>query len=192
MITTLTQLQVANRALTEIARLNPLVSGNVATNFDGSPQGIAAAQLYPGAVQMLLRQQDYEFSRRRVALTVTGNPAPGGWSYEYVYPSDCVKVRQVYPPAWVPSDPQPIRWEVGDDAVAGVPTTVLWTNQVNDCLVYTTNQVTESNWDDIFTEQMVRYLGSALAPSVAGRPDFSREMLDIAGRIGQAGMNRDS
>ena len=60
---TLTPLKVVNRALVEIAQGVPLASGTPATNFDGSPNGIYAATLYQGAVQMLLRQQDYEFAR---------------------------------------------------------------------------------------------------------------------------------
>jgi hypothetical protein len=192
LITTLTSLQVANRAITEIARGKPLASGTVATNFDGTPDGIYAATLYVGAVQLLLRQQDWEFSKRDVALALSGNAAPQPWTYEYIYPVDCLRVRQVRPSAWVQNDPQPVRWEVGDAVVSGNPATVIWTNQITAYLVYTTNQVTEGQWDDVFTEQMVRYLGSQLALPIAGRPDFSREMLDIAGKIGMAGEARDS
>ena len=47
-------------------------------------------------------------------------------------------------------------------------------------------------WDSMFTEQMVRYLGSQLAIPVAGRPDFSEKMLDWSGKIGGAAMDRDS
>ena len=57
MIPSLTSLDVVNRALTEIAQGVPLASGTVGTDFDGSPNGIYAAALYQGAVQMLLRQQ---------------------------------------------------------------------------------------------------------------------------------------
>jgi hypothetical protein len=69
---------------------------------------------------------------------------------------------------------------------------VLWTTEVNAQLVYTTDNVTEDDWDSMFTEQMVRYLGSMLVMPVGGRPDFAREFLNQAGGVGIAGKDRDS
>lgn len=271
-------LQIVNRAITEIAQGAPLISGDPTTNFDGTANGIYAATLYPGAVQMLLRNGDWEFCRRNLILIPSGGAAPMGWTREYQYPPDCLRVRQVVPALPIADvfDPQPIRWDVGDFAVSGIisvsflgfggagyahndtgtitgtfgtPATyivdtvdgggavltytltsdgsgfttgvflaaagggqpgigtgfnigvsavtftgarVIWTNQVNASLIYSTAFVTEAEFDSIFTEQLVRYLGSMLAMPIAGRPDFSREMLNAAGRIGQAGVDRDS
>ena len=185
---TLTQLKVANRALVEIAQGNPLTSGDVSTNFDGSQNGIYAAELYNGAARLLLRQMDWEFARTVVTLSASGRgPAPG-WTYSYTYPTACERLRQVIPVITDPYDPQPIIWEVGNDGTGQV----IWTNVASAEATITTNAVTEGQWDDIFTEQMVRYLGSLLSMPVAGRPDFSKEMLNIAGNIGTAGMDRDS
>lgn len=69
---------------------------------------------------------------------------------------------------------------------------VIWTNQEFATLTYSTSLINENDWDSVFAEQMVRYLGSMLAMPVAGRPDFSKEMLDIAGKIGFAGVDKDS
>jgi hypothetical protein len=188
----LTQLQVANRSLTEIARGNPLASGNVASNFDGTANGIYAATLYPGFVQQLLRTQDFEFSRADFALTLSGNVAPLGWAYEYLLPTVCMRVRQIHPAIPSEGPPLPVRWDVGSAVVSSVQTTVVWTNQVSAWICATTSNVTETDWDAIFTEQMVRLLGSGLALPTAGRPDFAREMLKIAGGVGQTGLDRDS
>lgn len=187
-----TQLIVANRALVEIARAAPLTGGNVASNFDGSTNGIAAAIEYPGAVELLLRQQDFEFSRKVAALTLSGNVAPLGWTYEFLYPSDCMKIRQVVPATWLLNDPQSTRWDVGTSVVSAAQTTVIWTNAANAVLTYTTSNVTETNWDPAFTEEFVRYLGSILALPVAGRPDFAEKQLAIAGRLGGANSDKDS
>jgi len=185
----LTPLQVVNRALVEIAQGVPLASGTPATNFDGSPNGIYASTLYQGAVQMLLRQQDYEFAREVVALVPSAGPAPLGWSGEYVYPLTAVRIRQIVPATpFDLTDPQPIRWDTGFNGTDEV----IWANIPNAVAVITTNTVTEGMWDDMFTEQMVRYLGSQLAIPVAGRPDFSEKMLDWSGKIGGAAMDRDS
>ena len=188
MIPSLTSWQVVNRALTEIVQQPGVSSGTPATNFDGTPQGIYAATLYPGAVNLLLRQQDPEFARRVIALSLSGGTAPYPWAYEYVYPTDCVRVRQVRPASWDVTDPQPIRWDVGNNGSE----TVVWSSVASAALTYTSNAVTEGEWDDGFTEIVVRYLGSQLALPVSGRPDFSREMMEISGRMSGSLSQKDS
>ena len=187
---TLTPLKVVNRALVEIAQGVPLASGNPGSNFDGSPNGVYAAQLYTGAVQMLLRQQDYEFSRTFVPLVPAVVLTPPGWLNGFVYPAQALRIRQVLPPgSFDITDPQPVRWDVGFDGTQQV----IWTSvATTDGAIITTSAVTEAMWDSMFTEQMVRYLGSQLAIPVAGRPDFSEKMLDWSGKIGGADMDRDS
>jgi hypothetical protein len=186
----LTPLQVVNRALVEIAQGVALSGGTVGSNFDGSPNGIYAATLYQGAVQMLLRQQDYEFARTFVPLVSATVLTPPGWLAGFVYPVTAIRIRQVLPAGGFDiTDPEPIRWDVGWDGTQQV----IWTSNANtDGAIITTNQVTEGMWDDMFTEQMVRYLGSQLSIPIAGRPDFSEKMLDWSGKIGGADMDRDS
>jgi hypothetical protein len=186
----LTDLLIVNRALVEIAQGVPLAGGNAGTNFDGSPNGIYAATLYAGAVQMLLRQQDYEFAREVVSLVSSGRAPALGWAYSYIYPLNAIRIRQILPASFDPNDPQPITWNVAFDGTAEV----IYTNATSAQAVITTADLTESpgRWDDMFVEQMVRYLGSQLAIPVAGRPDFSEKMLDWSGKIGGAAMDRDS
>lgn len=272
---------ICNRALTEIARGKPFPpETDITTNFDGSATGIYCATIYPGAVALLLRSQDWTFNRRVASLTSTAGTPPIGWSQEYGYPEDCVRVRQVVPNVLDPFDPQPVRWDVGVSDVTGIisnsivafagtsyaindtgiltqalpigsttatykvltvsgggavltyiltnpgsgyantqvsptavgggqpgagtglfidiiavtfaSTRVIWTDQASARLVYSTSFVTAADFDDVFTEHLVRYLGSILAMPVAGRPDFSEKMLDISGRIGAAGLDKDS
>lgn len=181
-----TELSLINRALTEIAARQPI------TDLTSSAAGIAAAQLYQPAVETLLRQQDWEFARSDEILTLSGNSAPSGWTHEYLYPTNCVRVRQVRPATWDPYDPQQILWNVGTTLVSAVHTRVIWTDQATAHLVFTSSAVTENEMDAIFQEQLVRYLGSMLVMPIGGRPDFSREMLGQAGAIGGAGRDRDS
>lgn len=270
-----TALAVINRALTEIAARQP-ITGTFPT-FDNSAAGVAAGQLYQPAVETLLRQQDWEFARGVEPLIIVAGTPPLGWAYQYAYPPDCLRVRQIVPAVFDPNDPQPVTWDVGattdqqglisssilvfsghgyaigDTGVIlgtiGFPATyqvltvggggavltylitaagtgysigfgntqtggaqpgvgigfviditatafssqrVIWTNEVSAKIVLTTNSVTEAQWDSVFTEQMVRFLGSMLAMPVGGRPDFSRELLGQAGGLGEAGRDRDS
>lgn len=179
------QLSIINRALTEIAARQPI------TTLTGA-EGVAAAQLYQPAVEFLLRQQDFEFSRSTKTLTTGAGTPPLQWAFQYLYPTDCLRIRQVTPTVWDPFDPPLCRWDVGTVSISAVQTRVIWTDIAAAKIVYTTNAITEGEWDPMFQEQMVRYLGSMLIMPIGGRPDMSREFLAQAGGIGGAANNRDS
>lgn len=178
-----TSLDLVNRALTEIAGRQPLAVLNTST-----AAGRAALQLYDPAVEMLLRQQDWEFSRASVALSTQAGTPPLQWDFQYTYPTDCLRVRQVVPATWDDFDPHQVVWDVG--TVSSVR--VIWTNEDSASLIYTTNAITPNEMDAVFQEQLVRYLGSMFAMPIGGRPDFSREMLQQAGGLSQAGRDRDA
>lgn len=183
-----TPADIVNRALAQIAA-RYTVTGSLPT-FDGSAAGLAAGILYTPAWKMLLREQDAEFSRLTVTLTVTTTIYP--WSNAYLYPSDCLKIRSVVPTVWDQNDPAAVRWSEQDAVIATVPTRIILTNIAAAKLVYTTSNVTEDMWDFSFQEAMVRLLGSELAMALAGRPDLSRVMLGQAGSVLQSGEAKDS
>jgi hypothetical protein len=180
-----TELDLVNRALVEISSRQPIA------NLTDTIQGVYASTIYQAALNMLLRQEDFEFCRTEVALDpVAGTPALN-WDFQYGYPSDCQRVRQVVPETWDVNDPQPVRWNVGN--LATDPTqTVIWTDAASASLVYSSNNVTVDQMDSGFQEQLVRYMGSILAMSNAGRPDFAQKLLEQAGGIGAAMKDRDS
>lgn len=190
----LTPADVVNRALVEIAG-QATVTG-VPPTFDGSAAGLAAGTVYQDCVEMLLRQADYEFARTWLPATaVTLGYSIPGWSASYQYPPDCLRLRQVLPPSWDANNPQAVRWLVGTFSVRTTPVTfqkLILTNQAAAELYYTTNFVTEADWDSVFTEAMVRLLASELAMGIGGRPDFSKELLNQAGGLVGANQERDS
>lgn len=186
-----TSADITNRALAQIAA-QAVVTGLVPNLTGGGQASVAANILYGSVVQMILREQDWEFSRLTAPLSITANTPAYPWTYEYLYPTDCLKVRQVQPSTWVAGDPQPVRWEVADHPVGGAPTRVILCNLANAQLVYTTSNVTENQWDSLFAEAVVRTLGSELALALGGRPDLSRVKLGEAGSIMQSGSGRDS
>lgn len=180
-----TELDLVNRALVEIADRQPL------SNLTQSIVGVYASTIYQAAVNMLLRQEDYEFCRTEVALNVVAGTPALNWAFQYGYPGDCQKVRQVVPQTWDANDPQPVRWDVGN--LVGSPTQkVIWTNEAVANLVYSSNNITVDQMDPGFQEQVVRYIGSILAMSNAGRPDFAQKLLEQAGGIGSVMKDRDS
>lgn len=175
-----TDLDIGNRAL-ELTGTEVQIS---ALN-DGTPEGNAVGVLYVPTVQLVLREVDPAFARRTLALVPSGAATPiVPWSYEYLYPADCIRLRQVRP-ATSDDDPEPVRAAVGLDIIASVATKVILTNQAGALAVYTSSSATESQWDSAFSEAVVRKLASPLAMALAGRPDFAKELLEEADRFAQ-------
>lgn len=185
-----TQASVVNQALAQIAA-QYTVTGTL-PNFDGSAAGLAAGLLYQPTVALLLRQSDSEFSRADVALTVTGLAAPYPWTNAYLYPSDCIRIRQVRPATWNQNDPHPTRWTEMEQNISGTQARIIACDVAGAVLTYTTSNVSEAEWDSIFQETFVRTLGSELAVALGGRPDFGEKMLGVAGGLVGIGAGKDS
>lgn len=176
-----TDVQTVNTALELIASQTAITALN-----DGSAAANAATVVYAPVVQLMLRELDPDFARYTKALTLSGagTPVPP-WAYEYLYPADCVRLRQVRPAAgaYDVNNPQPVRSNVAFDLIASVNTKVILTNQINALAVYTTSSVIEAQWDAVFFDAVARRLANPLAMALSGRPDFAREILDEASRV---------
>src|SRR5690242_16667245 len=115
-----TSFDVCNEALELIA-----AQATVTAFSDGTPAGNACGVLYQPTVDLVLRQVDPSFARKTAALTLSAAPTPViPWAYEYLYPADCLRLRQIRPPPSPtsgfqdPNDPTPIRAALGIDVIA--------------------------------------------------------------------------
>lgn len=196
-----TPASIVNRALEGIAGQTGVIgTPGTFTAADGSDSSasIAANLIYTPAFQTLLRSQDWEFALTDAAMVqYPATPLPYPTFY---YPTDCARIRQVAPVTVNVNDPAPTRWNVVTLLLADVQTRFIivttpgFTNTAppwSGRLWYQTTNSPEAQWDGIFTEAMVRYLGSELAMPVGGRPDFSREKLAEAGQMMTSGVARD-
>lgn len=179
-----TQVQVVNSALEHIAAQTKIVS-----LVDGTTAANAANVVYGPIVQLLLRELDPDFARFTAPLTLSAavTPVPP-WAYEYIYPADMVRLRQVRPPTNLivdKFDPQPVRANVAFDLIAATNTKVILTNQVSALAVYTSSTVTEAQWDSAFTETVIRRLANPLAMALSGRPDFADKLLQQSAAMAQ-------
>lgn len=193
MPTGLTPVIVVNSALEQIAAQEQITSLT-----DGSPSAKAASVVYAPTVELLLRELDPDFARYSAALTISTAPTPvPPWAYEYLWPDDMLRLRQVRPPGSGTgslvdlNDPQPVRANVAFDIIAAVSTKVILTNQVNAWAVYTTSLATEAVWDAVFTDAVVRRLANPLAMALSGRPDFAEKILEQSARMAQTAMAVD-
>ena len=148
--------------------------------FDGTPAGNAAGVLYTPAVNLVLRELDPAFARRTGALAAAGGVIPAPWTNEYVYPADCLRLRQIRPAAgsFNVNDPKPVRGQVAFDN--SLPAKVIVCSIASAAASYTSSNVTEAMFDWAFAEAVAKRLSPGLAMALAGRPDFARELLSEA------------
>ncbi len=183
-----TSQDVANQAILDMGG-QPAVTGQNPT-WDNSTVGKALQKLYTPAVQTVGRQFGWDFSRNLVSLTPSGNPANLLWAYEYLYPGNAVQIWQIMPAVITDAnDPLPTNWIVGNTLVAAVQTKVIWSN-IQNAVAYYNNNPTESTWDPLFREAVVRLLASELAMATAGKPDVAQAMLEAGGAFESLGQTR--
>lgn len=187
--TTATPTTIVNQALKIFGNDGPVVTGTY-PNFDASPAGQAAAQYYAPAVATVARQFAWDFSRQNITLSLSGNTAPVGWTYEYLYPTTALELRQLQPSTVADiNNPLPQTWSVGNAVVSGAPVKVIWTSLANAAAVVTNNPP-PTTWDALFQEAVVRLLGSYFAQALAGKLESSNALLEQAGGFAQVGMTR--
>lgn len=186
-----TSQQVANQAIQLIGDNQGAPVSGFAPTFDNSTAGIALQQIYAPTVATVARSFGWDFARRVATLTLSGNPAPLDYSFEYLYPANGIEVWELVPTTITdPNNPLPQTWDVGNTLVNNVQTKVIWANLANALCTYNNNP-SEATWDAGFVEAVVRLLASKLAMALAGRPDTEASMLAAAQAFSGADQTRN-
>ncbi len=183
---------IVNQALSLMGDNAPQVTGEY-PDFDDSPAGVAAANLYGPCVAAVARSFEFDFARGSASLAASGNvaPFPMGFTREYIYPAQAVEIWQVIDPSNDNlNNPLPTNWSVGNTVVSGVQRRVIWTSVVAATVLFNNNPL-PSTWDDLFRETVVRRLASEFAMALAGRPETEQNMLQSSNQAAGAAMSRD-
>lgn len=175
----------------------PLRIGSI---FDGSEAAKAALDIYGQTRDEMMRDGEWEFVERNLNAVLLKMAPAGGyfvpwdpvnnppvpWAYEYAYPEDCLKVRNVRtaPIFLVEVDPQPSLFSIyNDNAYTPARRTVL-SNTANAILVYAGRVTDPLTWPVGFTEALIAALARRLAPHLATSPDAVKmEALDEAQQV---------
>lgn len=203
-----TPTDVANEALLAIG-----ARATISSFSDPSPAAQACSIIYAPKIRMLLRAANWNCARRQVngtllkSLYINGvlstNPPPQPFSYEYGYPSDCLKLRFVpytwcqntgtSPPLTTGGGIYPVQhnftrfvpFVVGLDAdINNIQQRVVLTNQKNALLVYTADiSNTPDLWDSQFQQAVVATLGSFLVNPLTRNAALMNEMSSAAGSL---------
>lgn len=182
---------IVNRALFLQGNKVPEVSGSY-PDFDTSTAGIAAKWLYPEAVKTIGGLFNWDFARKTAALSLSGNVAPSPWAFEYLFPAEALQVWQVRPATFVdPNYPIPTTWVRANAVVSGSQVSVIQTDVAGALAVYNNNPV-PGTWSPGFTDAVVRWLASAFAMALSGRPETQQNILNTATQMLQQAMGRQS
>jgi hypothetical protein len=130
--------------------------------WEGSMAAKKALDIYAQTRDAVLREGDWQFAEQITAATLTGNAAPFPWSFEYVYPTNCIKVRNLFSSTYAAdtNNPTPTLWTVADNAAAQK---VIWSKAAGATLVYTAQVTNPANWEPGFVEALVAALARRLA-----------------------------
>jgi hypothetical protein len=177
---------IVNAALAKLKapiRVGKLTEGSV-------PAKIALDTIGQTRDQML-REGNWGFARRDVAMTVLKSAPAGGyivtawdpvtyppipWKYAYEYPADCLKVRAVKAqPTFLPDfDPAPVvfdtpntQWQQAPPPADPVEVKCVACNVPSAILTYTGQILDPVLWEPGFVEAMISAMADVLAPAIA-------------------------
>lgn len=75
--------------------------------------------VYADARDHLLEAHDWSFARRHVLLALSGDPAPGLWTFAYARPADAQAIRRIYDKSadlTLTQEPEPFEIGFGNEA----------------------------------------------------------------------------
>lgn len=206
------QLSVSNLSLLAVGARASVSSINPS---DGSTAGDAITTLYTFVFQNLARTARWGCLKKQATLSLfqaaQGTPEnPSGtslpipqqpWLYGYIYPPDCLMVREVLPPITTSGSvtnqttlnnsvtPQiPGQYQI-PYAIAyttdtmGNPLQVILTNQENALANYTVDQENPQLWDSLFTAAFVASMGAYLVPALSLNPPLMQQQIAVAERM---------
>lgn len=158
----------------------------VGSLYDGSNAATKLLNLYAQTRDQALRDFDYDFAERTVALTLLKQAPPNGYfpptvwdpatyppvgfTFEYAFPDDALKIRNVkqQPQFLFNADPQPNAFQIANDN-SYTPAKRVVLCQVPYAIAVYTGQVTDpATWDVAFTDYLADKLARHLAPGLVG------------------------
>lgn len=139
----------------------------VGSLYDGSAAAKKALDVYAQTRDAVLRQNDFGFAEKIAGGTLSGQGAPAPWSFEYLYPTDCLRLRNMFNSTYLANKNNPLSnlYTVANTALSGK---VIWTNNTGMTFVYTAQITDPSKWEALFVEMLATELGKRLGASLAG------------------------
>jgi hypothetical protein len=206
------RVDLTNRALAAIG-----TRSTIAAMDEGGNESNNASLVYDATRQELIRAAPWNFATATAQLALlkaargtaenatstgawTNAEPPPGWSYQYAYPSDCLRARKVVPnvvsapagtsPIYPSSlagavtslwDQPGVRFTIATDKDANDnPYTCVLVNLDQALICYLRDIAVEDLWDPMFAEAMVCALAGKLANPLTGDKALAKLMMQQA------------
>lgn len=170
---------LVNQALDRIG-----FSFHIADIYEGSPAARVALEVYSLTRDTLLQQGDWPFAERRVTLATNGQTALTPFSYEYTYPSDCLRIKNLRPAPLTggayDNDPQPQLFRPFNDNRLNPPQRAILANLSPAVLVYIGQVIDPATWEPEFTEAFVAALAEKMAFMLSQSADVAKAAVELA------------
>jgi hypothetical protein len=153
---------ICNAALVRLGYKKTI--GNI---YEGSMASRIFLRIYGQTRDAQLRASDWGFAEG-IAAGVVAGIAPFPWLYQYAYPGDCLKVRDIFNQQSYAGDqnnPTPNDWRTGNALINNVSQEVVWANIVNATLVYTRQVTSPAAWTSDFAEGLIAALARRALPA---------------------------
>jgi hypothetical protein len=160
--------QIANLALANIGAKNTIESFN-----ELSTEAKLVKAWYDASREAVLEAMDWNFARKRLALSQSVTAAPDGvWTYRYDYPSDCIAAREIENPLGPDADAVPFEVELDSDT--GVKSVL--TDMETAKLIYTKNITSTFLFTPYFVHAMAAFLAFNIAFALTGKRGIVDDM----------------
>lgn len=162
------RVDICNLALAHVGAKNKIMSMD-----DRGPEAGHCRNMYDPALRATLAGFDWNFARVTRTLTPAGDGyLASGWSYAYVYPSDCLKLRSLVRAIRYGTPP---RWTI---LRAPDKLKTIQTDMPNATAIYTGYDAEPSLYDDQFIVAFSFRLASLLAGPLARDKSAAKSFLD--------------
>lgn len=167
----LSDVQICNMALSHVG-----ARAKIESLGEKSEEAVQCSIWYEFSLKQALEAADWNFARKRLTLVLHSQAAPEGqWSFRYVYPTDCVKAREIENPLGPDADAVPFEVETDDNGAKSILT------DLEDAkLIYTYMQNNENQYSPLFVELLSWILASKIAFTLTGKRSVMIDAIAVA------------
>lgn len=139
---------------------------------DRSEEAVECRLWYDLCREFVLKEVDWNVARRRTALALSPTDPPAIWGYSYLYPNNCLEIRELMLPGirW-PRKDQRIPYEVANDGTGKV----IYTDLVDAEAIWTLNLTDTSFFDAQLVSTIAYLLTSEIAIPLSVKPDMAAQ-----------------
>lgn len=168
--TTLTKELLCNRALAHIHQTQTTISDFATDTGNTADQ---CRNHYDFCRQFVLADHNWSFARKRATLTTLAGTPPATWLYQYEYPDDCLRFREIERQYRLGDPP---KWILENDSGTDIK---ILSDEADAIGIYTWDVELVTLFPPGFVSALGWYLASELAPALTGDQELQRTCYQI-------------